>query len=453
MKTMSRLALFLFGIALLGMVGAMDLARGEAVDSQWVIFVSDETLYVVPTTGGETVTVGVAHGGYRPFYELNSDGIWHYYINDDDWYRVRPIYPRPQRPPQMEGRSWFMAMSPNAEWLLFQSEVSAEYGDLHRISADGKVLETLTNSDAYHRFITLSPDKTWIYYSLYDNGIDDLYRMRWDGSERHLIATEIDFLRFLGWSQPDNHMIVGETISGELTIVLLNVDNGNRTLLIDDLERGLPQVSDDGEWIVYRQAGALDLILMRSDGSNGRMVVGGMDQYIVDWTPDGKRLVLGNFIDGTESSVLDIETGQINRVVLPADGINPYLSRWIPHSNCLVYDRIWDADYTIHSEVTCIDTGQTYHFSMTDGRSAEVVGWSMDGTWGVFNVWSEYRAALYRMSFDGATNQRISPYFGNISGASLSAVIEREWDAQHLVIIGLIVIGGGLCGSYWFSRE
>lgn len=448
MRRLLVLTVLIGGIWLLTATAMLGLARREKPQPAWVIFRSEDTLYTISTTGGQPITVGAANSNYRPTYVLHTDGIWQYYLNDGAWYRVRPIYPRPQKLPHMEGQSWFMATSPDAEWLLFQSEVSDVHWDLNRIRSDGAVLETLTSSDAFYRFITLSPDQAWIYYSDYDNGIDDLYRMRWDGSNQQLVAADIGLLRFLGWSERDDHMIVGENIDDDLTISLLNVENGNRTLLIDDLDFGLPEVSGNGGWIVYRQAGQLDLILMRSDGNDRRVVVGDENYSFFAWTPDEQHMLLYRG-HGDYPSLISIQltSGKTEAVIQISeqDLINP--DYWIPESECIGYFLLGE-EYNFVRKAACLDTETTYPLS-PQGKSTDIVFWLPDGTWGIFAICDEYSCAFYRVSPDGLSSHRISPFYENIIGATLLPLIDLEWSRVLLTTIAILLI---FVAMIWQSR-
>jgi Tol biopolymer transport system component len=113
-----------------------------------------------------------------------------------------------------------------------------------------------------------------------------------------------------------------------------------------------PVWSPDGEFIVFVVPGTTTLFIMRSDGTESRLLSrgrGGIVGGYPSWSPDGKQLA---FIDGQGVSVVSVDSG--NPVHL-TDFAEPRRPVWTPDGQRIVFYRHFDPQVNGADHVFVVD--------------------------------------------------------------------------------------------------
>jgi Tol biopolymer transport system component len=132
---------------------------------------------------------------------------------------------------------------------------------------------------------------------------------------------ERELLRSIGWSKDGNQIVY----DSREQIFIYDLATGLSTPLVSG---SAPTWSPDGHWIAYRQPeGAAALI--SSDRGQAREVLNGIHVARgLRWSPDSRYLLFTNAGTG-EISVLDLQDGRTERVILPIDGRDESGLRWV----------------------------------------------------------------------------------------------------------------------------
>jgi dipeptidyl aminopeptidase/acylaminoacyl peptidase len=179
-------------------------------------------------------------------------------------------------------------------------------GDIWVMDADGTHRRQLTHGAALDYDPSWSPDGQWILFRTdrgnYRSdtggvGAEGLFSIRSNGTGRHQIyprsATSYGAL-FADWS-PDGRRIALSTLGPEgETIIVIHSDGTHPVDL--GAEGECADWSPDGRSIMFcsRRTGAWNTWVMNADGSNQSQLTTAGDQYPGGWSPDGRRIVVGD---------------------------------------------------------------------------------------------------------------------------------------------------------------
>ena len=141
--------------------------------------------------------------------------------------------------------------------------------------------------------------------------------------DRSQISFEAEPVRG-SWSPKGDVLVVNKDIGGSEFFQLFTLKDGKLTLLTDGKSRNSgPTWSKDGRWIAYtstRRTGAdNDIYVMDPrDPKSDRLVaqVKGGGWGVQDFTPDGRRAVVGEYVSVTKSNLhlLDIASGRMTPI-------------------------------------------------------------------------------------------------------------------------------------------
>jgi len=157
-----------------------------------------------------------------------------------------------------EGTWMSVDISPDGRWVVFDM-----LGDIYRMPAEGGEAELLRGGIAWNMQPTYSPDGQYIAYTSDENGGDNIWVMKADGSEAWAVTNEnFRLLNSPAWS-PDGEYIVARKhftarrSLGAGEIWMYHRSGGTGVMLTarpnDQKDLGEPAFSPDGRYVYYSQ--------------------------------------------------------------------------------------------------------------------------------------------------------------------------------------------------------
>jgi Tol biopolymer transport system component/imidazolonepropionase-like amidohydrolase len=155
-----------------------------------------------------------------------------------------------------EGTWLNLDVSPDGQWVVFEL-----LGDIYRVPMEGGDAKLLSGGVSYEQQPRYSPDGQTIAFVSDRSGIDNIWLMDADGSNRHQLTEEKESLPTAPTWTPDGDYIVvkrhvKDTRSlGGGEIWLYYIQGGSGIQLVEKLsftsDQNEPAVSPDGRWVYY----------------------------------------------------------------------------------------------------------------------------------------------------------------------------------------------------------
>lgn len=142
----------------------------------------------------------------------------------------------------------------------------------------------------------VSPGRTWLAFSYAENGTQQVYRSRLDGSDRKPLTNSTGINNWPHFSSDGQQIVFGSSRDNDFEIYRMNTDGGDVQRLTSSPNQDIrPKFSPDGTRIAFtsHRDGNAEIYVMNSDGSGVCRVTHEpeRDDY-ADWHPDGQRLVV-----------------------------------------------------------------------------------------------------------------------------------------------------------------
>lgn len=149
-------------------------------------------------------------------------------------------------------------ISPNGDYVVFDL-----LGDIYRMPAEGGDAELLRGGIAWNMQPTYSPDGEYIAYTSDENGGDNIWVMKADGSDAYAVTSEtFRLLNSPAWSPDGNYLVARKHFTarrslGAGEIWMYHRNGGDGVQLTerpnDQKDLGEPAFSHDGEYVYFSQ--------------------------------------------------------------------------------------------------------------------------------------------------------------------------------------------------------
>jgi Tol biopolymer transport system component len=205
-------------------------------------------------------------------------------------------------------------------------------------------LGNLTNNPAKDFNPKWSPDGSKIAFVSDRNGSNGLYIMNSNGSGLIRLGDQGLYPRF-AWSPDGNKMVFGNVELGETTIYTVRIDGTGLTRILNNIAYATPSWSSDGNRVII----SIDLglhsryLIIDPDGKNPNFIEN--VSYMVDFSPDGKKIAYLSSIDG-EIYVQNLDSNyRINITNHPAGDKYP---TWSPDSKKIAFSSERNGNWEIY---------------------------------------------------------------------------------------------------------
>ncbi|MCL1125364.1 amidohydrolase family protein [Shewanella surugensis] len=267
-----------------------------------------------------------------------------------------------------EGTWMNVSVSPEGQNIVFDL-----LGDIYQIPITGGKAKVLASGIAWQMQPTYSPDGKWIAFTSDEDGGDNIWLMKADGSDKHPVTTEtFQLLNSPAWSPDSKYLVARKHFTGSRSlgageVWLYHVAGGDGVKLTErpneQKDLGEPAYSPDGRYIYFSQDATPGKTFHYSkDSVKGVYKIKRYDtqtgdiDILIEGTggairptpsPDGKKLAYIKR-DGFQSSLylLDLASGKTDNLYDKLDrdmqetwaihGVYPHMS-WTPDNNHLVF--------------------------------------------------------------------------------------------------------------------
>ena len=162
-----------------------------------------------------------------------------------------------------EGTWMNLDVSPDGRWVAFDL-----LGDIYRVAIGGGDAELLSGGTSFEHQPRYSPDGNTIAFVSDRSGIDNIWLMDADGSNRRQLTKEKESLPTApDWTPDGDYLVVKRHVKdtrslGGGEIWLYHMRGGSGVKLVDKLsftsDQNEPAVSPDGRWVYYDFTGPFD---------------------------------------------------------------------------------------------------------------------------------------------------------------------------------------------------
>jgi TolB protein len=195
--------------------------------------------------------------------------------------------------------------SPDGRTLLFSRHFYATHQrGLWVVKADGSGLREIPTGVSSPFGGRWSPDGKSIVFVAYITTESNLAVMRADGSEQHLIASDVvaDVSGAPSWS-PDGRIAFTRSTPGAQGIWTVKSDGSALTRLTSVLGDAQPRWSPDGKRLVLENLQAHSLVLVNADGTaRHALTIDGTDQNAA-WSPNGEWILFDRQLPGAPGAI------------------------------------------------------------------------------------------------------------------------------------------------------
>jgi serine/threonine-protein kinase len=290
---------------------------GRYVASGHILFLNDGTLFAIPfdlnsnsTTGGAApvatmVADDPANGGGQ--YSVSRNGTLVHRIGESGPGKYPAVWLDPDSGAITslleEPRTYVEArVSPNGQAVVM-TELTGSNWDVWVYDIARGTRTRLTFSDGIEGPAVWSPDSTELIYTSDEDGSDDLYRKRADGSGSVTQLTTENFPIYVSDWSPDGRYVIGLVAAPEdaergwrrgadLGYLDLESDEPIQPYLASDFGESEASFSPDGRWVAYQsnESGSTEVYVRPFPPSEGRWQISDAGGGYPRWAKEGSRL-------------------------------------------------------------------------------------------------------------------------------------------------------------------
>lgn len=290
---------------------------GRYVDSGHLLFINDGTLFAVPFDLNTLALVGSAapvanlvaddpaNGGAQ--YSVSRDGMLAYRVGESGPGTYPAVWLEPETreiaTALSEPRTYVEARIAPEGRRLAMTELNGDNWDVWVYDLDRGTRTRLTFGDGIEGPAVWSPDGTELIYSSDEDGSDDLFRKRADGSGEATQLTHRDAPIFVSdWSPDGRHVIAlygGPADEengwfGGADLAYLDVEGGGDIVpfLSSRANESEASFSPDGRWVAYQsnESGRSEIYVRPFPPAEGRWLISDEGGGYARWSPDGTQI-------------------------------------------------------------------------------------------------------------------------------------------------------------------
>jgi Tol biopolymer transport system component len=266
-----------------------------------------------------------------------------------------------------------------------------------------------------YRSMALSPDGRTIAFESTRDGASSIWGMNIDGSGVTKLsigdyqATRSNFYPI--WSPDANHIAFTTTREGSFSLYVMNADGANPRNVAKSLDDGLNSYASPSGWapdgrVVFQYDGQTEsqAYLVTADGTNLERLFGRMGDQSPEWSPNRAKVAfIRNTASGSSLFVMNADGTDIRQLTNhPGQDefwwgffTNDY-ERWSPDGKRIVFTNVIDGG---RADLHVIDADGTNDVQLTD-YTADFNGWAPDGRI-TFNSAVNGSQELYLINPDG----------------------------------------------------
>lgn len=242
-----------------------------------------------------------------------------------------------------------------------------------------------------------------VFDSTRDGGLEgppEIYVMNADGSNQRRLTNSSDYDDEPDLSR-DGEWIVYESKTGQASwrLKMIRVDGSNERTLWEGGRQ--PAWSPDGRYVAYETTGFPQQIWIidAASGSTWQLTHNDRDNRTPSWSPDGRQIVFMSKIGGYwQLFIADVDSGREQQITF--DPVHSRFPAWSPDGRLIAYNTAPD-DQSLPDYIWVIEpTGGGQRRLTTTGNSGRAA-WSPDSQYVLFNSRQGSRWLIARIDRDG----------------------------------------------------
>lgn len=289
-----------------------------------------------------------------------------------------------------------LSVSPTAETVFFPTDIATLPPTLELTPT---IEQIPTPQPAYN---DTPPPIGKIVFTCFVKQIDQICLLNADGSGRKQL-TNLKATTYYGSLSPDGQTVYfSSRDSGNFEIYSIDINGDNLQKLTNNVgSLYAPELSPNGDWIIFTNNGN-GLWLMKPDGSNAHALTN-KDDIDPSWSPDGSMISFASSRAGARQLFVMNSDGSNIRQVTDLNNMGGR-NTWSPDGTRLAFYRGPQSDHNIF----IINIDGTDLVKLTDGGDNLAPSWSPDGNWIVFTSFRDGNNELYIMHPDGTGLTRLT---------------------------------------------
>jgi Tol biopolymer transport system component len=203
--------------------------------------------------------------------------------------------------------------------LIAFSTDQTDNSQIFTVHVDGTGLKQLTHVPEGHAAFApdFSPDGKWIVFNSDVTGEQELWVMRWDGSDRHRLMRDPRFIDQVARWSPDGSTIAFQRCAAPFGFIdycdldLIAANGSGRTKIVGGRWMNQdPEFSPDGQQIVFDSTrGGFTSTVWRAnvDGTGlKRITPPSLMAFVPDWAPDGRHILFSDNAERPNSNIYEM---------------------------------------------------------------------------------------------------------------------------------------------------